>query len=483
MRKAMGVSTTFVNGVVTAWAILALAPPARGQQVAPPDPSAQLPKTPIAASVQGSLTIAAVGDLLGPGLPVSQLPDPGFDAVARILRGADIATGNNEGSLFDFRTFPGYPAAQNGGGDPVYDASVARDLKAMGFTILSKANNHAFDFGLEGLEATNRALDEAGILHVGSGRDLSDALSPVFITTPKGRVSFVATASTFNPASPAADPQGDLNGRPGISVLRTQRVTLVTAAEMSELRAMASARGQRVDSTRKDLYLFEQRWRVSDRPGLAYKMNPFDESALLHAVRGAKQLSALTVFTIHAHEAASEDLDGEDPVPADFTHVLFHNVIDAGADMVMVHGPHHLRGIEIYKGKPIFYSLSSFFFDLELDRAPPNTETMERMGMDPKRVTYSEYLSARFRIPPDAPFFRSVVAVTTFEGDHVKEIRLYPILLNRAGHLFGIPYPAPPADAKRIIEELAKLSAPYGTRIDFENGVGVIRVAAPSASK
>ena len=121
---------------------------AHAQRVAPPDPTSQIPGAPIPANVKGALTIAAVGDLLGPGLPVSQLPDSGFAAVVKILKGADIVAGNNEGAIFDYRKFTGYPAAQNGGGDPVYDASVARDLKAIGFTILSKANNHAFDFGV-----------------------------------------------------------------------------------------------------------------------------------------------------------------------------------------------------------------------------------------------------------------------------------------------------------------------------------------------
>ena len=451
-------------------ALLFFATGAHAQRVAPPDPKSQIPAAPIPANVKGTLTIATVGDLLGPGLPVSQLPDTGFAAVVRILKSADIVSGNNEGAIFDYRAFKGYPAAQNGGGDPVYDASVARDLKAIGFTILSKANNHAFDFGIEGLDATTRALDEAGILHVGSGRNMSDALSPVFITTAHGRVSFVASASTFNPASMAADPQGDLAGRPGIAV--------VTAAEMQQLRAMAIARGEEPDTTRKDLYFLGQRYRLGDKPGLTYEMDPFDQTATLRAVRGAKQISGLTVFTIHAHVAASEALDGDDPTPADFTHELFHNVIDAGADMVTVHGPHHLRGIEIYKGKPIFYSLSSFFYDLELDRAPPNTETMQRMGMDPRQVTYYEYLTARFHESGDVPFLRSVVAVTTFEGDHVKEIRLYPILLNRTGREFGIPYLAPPAMARKILDELAEKSKPYGTRIEIEGSIGIIRVGA-----
>ena len=63
-----------------ALALLFLAGAAHAQRIAPPDPKSQIPSTPIPANVKGTLTIATVGDLLGPGLPVSQLPDSGFAA-------------------------------------------------------------------------------------------------------------------------------------------------------------------------------------------------------------------------------------------------------------------------------------------------------------------------------------------------------------------------------------------------------------------
>ena len=52
-------------------------------------------------------------------------------------------------------------------------------------------------------------------------------------------------------------------------------------------------------------------------------------------------------------------------MPADFIPIFARAVIDAGADVFVGHGPHVLRGIEIYKGKPIFYSLSNFIFQNE----------------------------------------------------------------------------------------------------------------------
>lgn len=41
-------------------------------------------------------------------------------------------------------------------------------------------------------------------------------------------------------------------------------------------------------------------------------------------------------------------------------------MIDAAADVVVGHGPHVLRGIEVYKGRPIFYSLANFIFENDL---------------------------------------------------------------------------------------------------------------------
>jgi hypothetical protein len=57
----------------------------------------------------------------------------------------------------------------------------------------------------------------------------------------------------------------------------------------------------------------------------------------------------------------------------------------------------------------------------------------------------------------------------------LKEVRLYPILLNRPGHELGIPYLAPPEAAKKILGDLASMSAPFGTHIEVENNIGIIR--------
>lgn len=439
------------------------------------EPRTQIPKELAPATVRDGFTFAAVGDLLGPQRPYFALHEPDFEPVANILSRADVAFANLEGSIIDLATFQGYPAAQNGGGNPMAAPQVADDIRKMGIDLLSRANNHAGDWGVEGMFETTRWLAGAGLAHAGSGRNRAAARAPAYIETASGRVALVAAASTFAPGSMAGPAERDVSGRPGISVLRTSRVVLVTEQEMQTLRSIAARHGSQVSPEASEIRVLGQLYRVSNQPGLIHEMNRFDHYEILQAVRGAKQASDLTVFSIHAHESLSGE--GEDPRPADFQRVLFRDVIDAGADMVVVHGPHALRGIEIYKGRPIFYGLASLFFALEHGRAPA-PETFEAMGLDPASVTYPEYLHQRFFKTMPTTWLESVVAVTRFERGQARQIRLYPLDLGyseapRLTHR-GTPRIAAPALAKRILERLRDFSVAFGTQIRIEDGSGVI---------
>src|SRR5262249_54022786 len=119
--------------------------------------------------IQDGLTVAVAGDLIGPYHSVLGLNDAGFAGTIALIKGADVAFANQEGSIFDLETFKGTPAAENGGGYPLQSVAIGRELKEMGFSLLSKANNHATDWGLEGLAATEASLKELGIAYAGSG--------------------------------------------------------------------------------------------------------------------------------------------------------------------------------------------------------------------------------------------------------------------------------------------------------------------------
>src|SRR6185437_14832340 len=116
--------------------------------------------------------------------------------------------------------------------------------KAMGLEMVSMANNHAGDWGTEGLIATMESVSQAGLVEAGAGGSLTLARQPGLFQTPKGRVALIATASTFNPATPAADGRGALKPRPGISTLRTTAANVVTEQEMALIRRLAAVRGR-----------------------------------------------------------------------------------------------------------------------------------------------------------------------------------------------------------------------------------------------
>lgn len=415
---------------------------------------------PVHAEQGGSeeFTVAVTGDLLGPYRAVSHVADAEMEQVFNLIRSADVAFANQEGSVFDLSSFLGYPAAENGGGTPVSNPAIGPDLKAIGFDLLSKSNNHATDWGMDGMLASVQSLEAAGLVTAGAGKDENAARAPGYFDSAKGKVALVATASTFTPMSVPANRGTKLgipiNARPGISVVRTDSAVRVSASEMKTLRAIAG-RGRPANADK--VRIGRQGFVVSDQKGLAYSANEKDVAALLDQVREAKQKAGFVIFSIHAHETASGG--SEDTKPADFLPELFHKIIDAGADMVVRHGPHALHGVEIYKGRPIFYSMGSIYFDFGAERS----------------LTTADGRVIQF---PDS-WYESAVAVASYEGGRLSAVKFHPVLIESSDRpTAGAPRPATGEDARRILTKLQADSDQFGTKITIEDGVGVIRTDA-----
>jgi poly-gamma-glutamate synthesis protein (capsule biosynthesis protein) len=455
------------------------APPAQPVQPAPRDPARE-----VATSVADGFTLASVGDLII-ARPISQNRDGAFSAVASLLRDADATFGNFEGSAFDIRQFKGYPQAEFGGVWIIGVPEVAKDLRGLGFDLVSRANNHATDWGLEGMRLTSEALNDAGLVYAGVGEHRAAARAGRSVDTPKGRIALVSMASTFTPLSRSTPPVGEAPGRPGVNALRTTRYSLVTRDEMQMLRKIrdeqpaGSIRPAETDNP-DELTLFGANYRVSDRRGFTFRMDPIDRDEILKSIRATKQMTDFVIATIHAHEPGNWSEE-----PADFLPELAHAAIDAGADQFVGHGPHQLRGIEIYKGKPIFYSLGDFVFQLDL-LEPVGMDLYEQFKMDPTQVTDADFNAMwNSRTFTGEQWYQSVVAVSRFDQGRVSEIRLHPVDLNYAarGADRGVPRVASPAVARKILEQLQRLSRPYGTTIAIEQNVGVIRVPRSSTSE
>lgn len=440
------------------------------------EPQDFLIEPPKPSSVKGAFSLVALGDLLY-SHPMANHPGAEFQKVVQLIKSGDVTIGNQEGVFFDLKTFTG---EGYGNGLLWGEAAQAKDMKALGVDMVSVANNHSTDWGPEGLLETRRLLDSAGLVHSGGGRTLQEARAAGFLQTPKGRVALISTASTFKPNANANDAFVDVPARPGISTLRLKKINLVSREQLSALKMLATERASPREPAPKpdatEVMFGEQLYRLSDKRGVRYDMDLYDHAALLKSVREAKAVSDLTVFTIHAHESTT-GMDDDTPPPPDFLIKLFHDCIDAGADVIIGGGPHSLRGIEIYKGKPILYGMGVFFIKGDIK------------GL--QESAFRVFPDSTGHAPPPAPVERSVraggnpaswydgvVAITDFENGKAKAVRLYPL---DVGNTYepsrrGNPHLAEPDVAKRILANLQRDSAPFGTRIEIEGSVGVIRI-------
>jgi poly-gamma-glutamate synthesis protein (capsule biosynthesis protein) len=161
-------------------------------------------------------------------------------------------------------------------------------------------------------------------------------------------------------------------------------------------------------------------------------------------------------------------------------------MIDEGADLVVGHGPHLLRGMEIYQGKPIFYSLGNFIGQNELVPRLPS-DSYERFRADPN-LTPGMVYRQRTRddqggFPSDRRYWETVLPVCTFEEGRLSGIEIRPVSLGlgEARHLRGRPRLASGEEADRILKRFAALSAPFGTTLRLECDCAFL--SAPSLPK
>ncbi len=446
-----------------------------------PKPAPRDPQHELTTSIADGFTVAAVGDCIM-ARPVSQTP--GFAPVSKIVHDADVAFGNFEGTALDPSRLTAVPQAEFGGVWIIDSPLVPKDLKSIGFDMMSRANNHALDWGVEGMRNTSRLLDEAGIVHAGVGENRAAARAARYFDTDKGRVALISIASTFMPLARSAPAVGQAPARPGVDALRTTRYSLITAEELKALRKIRDEQPEgsvRVNEKEPgdELELFGVHYKVGDHRGFTYTMDPVDEREILKSVRDAKQMADFVIVTIHAHEPGNWSEE-----PADFLPKLAHEVIDAGADEFIGHGPHQVRGVEIYNGRPIFYSLGNFIFQLDL-LEPVASDLYEQYKMDPVSATDAEFNAMwNALVFGGDVWYQSVVTTTRFEKGHVAEIRLTPVDLRYTarGADRGVPHPADPAVAKTVLQRVQRLSQAFGTKIAIENGIGVIRATAATTT-
>jgi poly-gamma-glutamate capsule biosynthesis protein CapA/YwtB (metallophosphatase superfamily) len=309
-------------------------------------------------------------------------------------------------------------------------------LTMMGFNLFALSGNHAFDLKATGIRNTLHEMDSRKIVHAGTGNNLAEAGAPSYLRTPKGTIALIASASGL--IGPMASATAE---RPGVNELRVEA-------------------GQRENEATEDM------------PGApANTPNPEDSRRILQSIRDARQRADLVIVYQHNHVFGNHSFSTmftegmpERLAPNEWLKRWTHEEIDAGADIVVMHGAPLLHGVEIYHGRPIFYDLGNFIYNV------------------PPTLTYIDEPMA----------WESVIASAQFEGRSLKSISLRPVVLNNIGdgqpdvhneyannqflQTRGLPSPATGARAGYILQRLADASKPLGTTIEVKGEIGAINV-------
>jgi len=423
------------------------------------------------------ITVGAVGDLLLFNR-VSIYRDPAWIQLVEQLRRPDCTIGNCETTFF--APEDGYPSYKTADPNVFCYPWGADELKWLGIDLVSLANNHIMDFEYQGLFSTLENLQRTDIVCAGAGKDLNQAARPGYFETEAGSVALVAFSSWIPEKNHQASLPGPLMaGKPGLNPLNVNWVLQLDAEHFAQLKAFRDSlwKGAGEPLPKEEagkevttLDLIEQKFVKGDTIDFLPEPNQRDVERIKEAIGIARRNARLVVVMQHEHGGK---IDG--PAPSKPQEELARAFIDAGADIYICTGPHELWGIEIYKTKPIFYSLGNFFFQGPLRIISPEAYARVGMPVDSKDpIPYEEKFDQYFT---EVPLWDGVVPLLTFDKENkVREIRLQPIDLHGEKPIFlrGTPRIPDEAKSKSIIERLIKMSEPYKTRIVYEKGVGKI---------
>jgi poly-gamma-glutamate synthesis protein (capsule biosynthesis protein) len=356
------------------------------------------------------VSLGIVGDLMirTPGLAGRYEGDRGFAAMLRKMRQSEAVVANLEVPLS--RRGVAVPKTVNLRADP----AVIDDVRALGIDAVTLANNHMMDYGAAAMLDTVAACDDAGLLRCGAGEDLDAALAPAWLEVAGARVALLSVSCTLPIESDAGV------GRPGIAPLRVRFAFEADVNLLAEQPGtMPLVRSWAVEADR-------------DRVGTA--------------IADCRRRGADAVVVAIHWGVPSYWLSPYQGMLAEYQQPLAQALIAAGADAVCGHHAHQLHPVEVFRGKPIFYSLGNFVF-----------EQPGRFGtavMDPD----------------------SVIARLTF-GDR-PGCDLVPLRLNDD----GVPRLAEGAEGDAVLEKVRGLSAPFGTEIAVEDGIGTVMLGNHHAS-
>ena len=425
------------------------------------------------------LTVTGTGDSLFV-VPFPKEYAPTLDRVAGFIGGCDVRITNLETNLSDFEYFGN---AYSGGTWLNTRRAYLKELMRFGFNFYGDANNHAMDYSYNGLLSTIAALDAQQLAHAGTGRSLEEAAAPAVLTVNGSKVAFFAVDASMADPSRAGRGTKNLPPRPGVNFLRHKTSYHVSEADLAALRDIAAK--IRINFTREQsiatgymtpdpegVFHFGELVFSTDPAVPRTSCNAADKKRLIDAVVKAKQECDYVFMMVHCHDSDSVRVEN----PPEYYKEFAHACIDAGVSAIFGGGCHRLRGIEIYKNAPIFYSLGDFIYQGPQVEILP-ADFMEKYDVD-IFATAREALWARSRgdkvgLHCNKLNYQTVLPKLEFADGKMTGFELLPIHLNfeRKDDLKGLPAVAEGAEAEELAALLDGLSAPFGLRLKLEDGM------------
>jgi poly-gamma-glutamate capsule biosynthesis protein CapA/YwtB (metallophosphatase superfamily) len=347
-------------------------------------------------------------------------PDEVFDLIRDVLAVPDLLSANCECAYAtNVEHSPGVTVPVSA--SPENIPAIAR----AGFDLVTLANNHALDAGHRGMFEMHKHLEAAGIAHVGTGKNLADSRKPAYLKAGDNTVAFLAYA-TFFPRGYEA-----LHDWPGLAPMRAH-------------------------NHYRDL--LPNVWSPGTPPVASTVPVQEDMDNLAADIANAKKNADIVVVQFHGG-------DYKHPfVLSDHEIRCAHFAIDHGADVVAGHHHHVLRGVEWYKGAPIFYGLGHFVFDLQTFRGPKEIVT-EGAFLDPE--TDETYMLAPRKGWPWLPWHRdarmTALAWVSLSGSKVDQAGFLPCMLNKTGQVYAVD--ANSAEGKMVGDYILKGSSSQGFKM------------------
>jgi poly-gamma-glutamate capsule biosynthesis protein CapA/YwtB (metallophosphatase superfamily) len=375
------------------------------------------------------VVIAAVGDMMISD-PVSNRALPEAGALYQVLRDADVAFGNCEQSVAS-------QGVLKGGFPQTAPLEIFDDFRVSGFDMLSIANNHSFDLGEAGLRQGIEEARKRGFTVAGAGNNLEEATTAGVMTVKGQRIgllAFLCAAENFQRPDVMAEFRAQA-GKSGIGLITGTRVSVPGSAtplllpQAADMRIMTEAVRRARAQVDTLMVSFHQHWDLDTPPA---------------GPQRGQAPPARTLVPAQLSRAVNQVAEGR--------KLICRSAIEAGADVVVGHGPHVLNGVEVYRGKPILYSLGHFYMQLLR-----NGTALPRMQMSPALARFAEnnYYLEEHRWAAVARVFVRRGAVT--------RVQLLPAFMD----VQKDGYPAFPSDgdAQTINSALRELSRPFQTEL------------------